>query len=370
MATTSHHPSIGDYRKIRLHPVPNAGGYWEVWWTDHAAGSVTRKQSTKTKIRSEAEAYLRAFCDDVRAQTPGVAAAPAVPTVDELCGRWLVYAAGAGKTDQRYILAALRRDLGHHPADRIDEALLQDYGAQRKATDGTIRRELGALRTVLNWAARGRLIPREVPSFGGVLPPDNPPRTRFLDPAQEQELWDKAMQSRDPRVKLFVALGLETAARRTAICELTWDRVDLKLGQINYQVAGARITKKRRVRVPISDRLLPVLQEAWLQAPKDAGGQATGPVVTKILPRDMSRVFMRFTRKAGLEWVTPHVLRHSWASLAAMNGVSLWDIAQIMGDTIAVIERAYLHLTPGHLRSAINHKAAAGKTAPAPARAA
>jgi integrase len=58
----------------------------------------------------------------------------------------------------------------------------------------------------------------------------------------------------------------------------------------------------------------------------------------------------------GVPWVTPHVLRHTWASLAAMNGVSLWDIAQVLGDTIATVEANYLHLTPGHLRGAINHK--------------
>lgn len=369
-AITNHPPDIGSYRKIKLWL--NKGGYWEVRWADADAGYATKKQSTKTKIRAEAEAYLAAFCADIRGQVTAVAQALA-PTVDDLCRRWLAMATGAGKTDQSAILGAIRRQLGHLAADRIDDQVLQDYASGRNVTGGTIRRELGALRTVLIWAAKQKLISRDdVPNFGDHMPPDNPPRTKFLDLNQEQFLWDQAMVVRDHRVMMFTALGLETAARREAIVDLTWDRVDLSLGQIDYRVPGRKVSKKRRVRVPISDRLMPVLKEAWLRAPKGAGGQAIGYVITgdqtRVLPKSMSTAYGRFTAKIGLGWVSPHVLRHSWASLAAMNGVSLWDIAQVMGDTIAMIERTYLHLTPGHLRSAINHKGTTGKSKPMPKR--
>jgi integrase len=362
MAATTDRQDIGSTRKIRLHHKPNKGGYWEVWWTDHAAGFITCKQSTKTKDIAEAQAYLAAFCDDARARERAVVQAR-VPSVEELCRRWLVAAITAGKTDGRFVLAAIRRAFGHVAGDQVDSGMLAEYAQQRQASCGTIRRELGALRTVLIWAAKQRLIGRaQVPGFVD-MPPDSPPRTRFLDSAQEQYFWDQAMGWRDRRVRMFVALALESAARRGAIVELTWERVDLRLGQIDYRVPGRRETKKRRVRVPISDRLMPILKEAWLQAPKDPGGQAGGYVVTgsqdKVNPQTMSSAFRHFAEAIGMEWVSPHVLRHSWASLAVMNGVSLWDIAQVMGDTIAVIEKTYLHLTPGHLRSAINHKAKA-----------
>lgn len=360
----NHPPDIGDYRKIKLWL--NKGGYWEVRWADASAKFATKKQSTKTKIRTEAEAYLSLFCADARGQAAAVARAQ-VPTVDELCERWRAAAIAAGKSDQNAILRAIGRQLGHVAGSAVDETLLQDYAQQRAGavTGGTIRRELGALRTVLIWAAKQRLISRDdvPPNFGDHMPPDNPPRTKFLDLTQEQYLWDQAMACQDRRVMLFTALGLETAARREAIVDLTWDRVDLGLGQIDYRVPGKRVTKKRRVRVPISDRLMPVLKEAWLRAPKGPGGQAVGYVVTesqaRMLPKSMSTAYHRFTTKIGLSWVSPHVLRHTWASLAAMNGVSLWDVAQVMGDTIAMIEQTYLHLTPGHLKSAINHKAGA-----------
>jgi integrase len=65
-----------------------------------------------------------------------------------------------------------------------------------------------------------------------------------------------------------------------------------------------------------------------------------------------------------MEWVTPHVLRHTWASLAAMAGKPMQDIAAVMGDTIKTIEAHYLHLSPDHLRDVIDFKET---SAPVPA---
>jgi integrase len=347
MATQPHDPNdIGSFRKIRLKV--NAKGYYEVWWTDAAAGYSTKRESCRTKVGYEADAYLIAFCDTARTQTQ-VAQTAQAPTVEDLCGRWLTHVAPLGKDkNTRFVLTGVRRHLGRHPVDRLDPIILQDYPRLRGVSNGSIRRELGALRTVLLWAAKQRLISRDdIPSFDNCIPPAGAPRSRFLDPAQEKTFWDAAMIWPDRRVKLFVALAVETAARRGAIIDLTWDRVDLALGLIDYRVPGARPTNKRRVRVPISDRLMPVLKEAWLQ-----GHQ--GRVLGHDSPDSISRGFARFARSTGLPWVTPHVLRHTWGSLKAMKGAPLFDIAQVMGDTIATIEATYLHLTPDHLRRVVN----------------
>lgn len=366
MVANANYPNIGTYRRIRLKP--NAKGYYEIWWTDRDSGSITRRQSTKTKDRVEAESYLAAFCDDARGAIEAAPAVQRTPTVDALCAQWLAYAAGAGKTaGLKYILVAIRKHLGGYTPDQLTGPVA-DYPRQRAGfAGGTIRRELGGLLTVLRWAVRQKLIEvGSVPSFDGLLPSAGAPRTKFLDQVQEQWFWDQARawggqdhgnkHAKDAarRVALFIALALETSARKGAIMELSWDRVNLALGMIDYQVPGRRLTKKRRVRLPISDRLMPVLTAAAAVARKDGSGQAIGPVLEGIT--DLRGGFGSFTRAIDMTWVTPHVLRHTWASLAAMNGVSLRDIGLIMGDSTATIEATYLHLTPGHLRGAINHK--------------
>jgi len=45
-----------------------------------------------------------------------------------------------------------------------------------------------------------------------------------------------------------------------------------------------------------------------------------------------------------LAWVTPHVMRHTFASLLASSGVSLYKIAKWLGDTPATTEKHYAHL--------------------------
>jgi len=347
---------IGPFRKIRLKV--NGKGYWEIWWTDAGGKAyLTRRESCRTKDRAQAAAYLDTFCAAARDSQDAVAQA-LVPDVDDLCRRWLDYVAPLGKDKTgRYVLAPTRGVLGRLAADALDSQTLQDYTRSRRGRGvkpGTIRRELGALRTVLIWATKQKLIARDdLPFFDeAVMPQEGPPRIKFLDEAQEQFFWDQAMQWPDLRVKVFVALGLETAARRGAILDLTWDRVDLKRGMIDYLVPGARVTKKRRVRVPISDRLRPVLEGARGRASYHIEGRPTGRVIEA--QAMIRKPFERFTGAIGMAWVTPHVLRHSWGSLKVMRGASLYDISQVMGDTVATLEKHYLHVSPDHLRRVIN----------------
>jgi integrase len=52
--------------------------------------------------------------------------------------------------------------------------------------------------------------------------------------------------------------------------------------------------------------------------------------------------------------VTPHTLRHTWATLAARAGFSMYQIAGVLGDTVSTVERNYLKHSPDHLRDAVN----------------
>lgn len=278
-------------------------------------------------------------------------------TVRDLCERWLDFAEKAGKhPSQRYILAGPIRELGHYtPEDLVagGSGLLLDYRVTRagEVANGSVRRELGMLQTVLRWAARSNLITADqIPSFIGVLPPEGAPRDKFMTRDQKDFFWSKAHLTAPPDVALFTTIGLETAARRGAILDLTWDRVDLNMNLIDFRVPGQAVSRKRRVIVPISNRLRPVLVDHRL----NIVGPAVGPLFPGKIGFDQR--FRKFARDIGMEWVTPHVLRHTWGSLAAMAGVPLYDIAQVMGDTIATVERTYLHLTPGHLHRAVNYE--------------
>lgn len=66
------------------------------------------------------------------------------------------------------------------------------------------------------------------------------------------------------------------------------------------------------------------------------------------------KTFETTVEKAGMEDVTPHVLRHTWATRAVQEGASLIDVAGVLGDRIETVTRVYLHHCPNHLKTAIN----------------
>jgi integrase len=51
--------------------------------------------------------------------------------------------------------------------------------------------------------------------------------------------------------------------------------------------------------------------------------------------------------------VTPHVLRHTSATMLLQLGVSVYDVAGVLGASENVIRRTYGHHAQDHLRSAV-----------------
>src|SRR5690606_31074980 len=117
-----------------------------------------------------------------------------------------------------------------------------------------------------------KLIPRSaVPAFD--LPPDGDPRDRWLRKDEIQKMIVAAAETRRgkrlSRVERFLWIALETAARKQAIYDLTWDRVDFETNVIHYDVPGRRKTKKRRASPPISKALRPILERAFAEREGD-----------------------------------------------------------------------------------------------------
>ena len=58
-------------------------------------------------------------------------------------------------------------------------------------------------------------------------------------------------------------------------------------------------------------------------------------------------------RRVGLEEVTFHILRHTFASWLVMDAVPLFEVSRLLRHaSIQMIER-YAHLAPGHLHNAV-----------------
>ncbi|MBO9451923.1 tyrosine-type recombinase/integrase [Tropicibacter sp. R16_0] len=81
----------------------------------------------------------------------------------------------------------------------------------------------------MNWAEKTGLIDRAP----YIERPSKPaPKERYLT---RQEITQLLAVECAPHTKLAIRLMLSTAARVTAVLELTWDRVDFERGQINLR---------------------------------------------------------------------------------------------------------------------------------------
>lgn len=336
-------------------------GVWEIRWTDTVIkkdgtkGYRSRTYSCKTKNKKEAE-RVRFMWLRAGAHTDKVIKSPTV------AGMIMLYRDGHLDMDgispsQWDSLKPIGRLLGKMDLATLENPDIIAYRQARRregVKDATIRRELGALRAAFGWCRRTGSIGKnfELPDFD--LPPDSDPRKVFLEDGIERRVWDEVSALEDPktgrlsRVARFVCLALAAPARSSTIEALTWDRVDLVGGWIDYRVPGKRITKKRQVPVPIGDRLRPILERAR----REAANPVDGYVLDH--PGSTRKSWATLRKRLGLPDVWRHDLRRTWASLNTMAGVDMVQVAAVIGDTLATTTRHYAHLAPDHLRGAVN----------------
>ena len=220
---------------------------------------------------------------------------------------------------------------------------------------GSVRREIAVLRAAMSWAVREKWIP-EAPYV--EMPPKPPPRDRWLTRADVDRLIQSA---RSAHIRLFIVLAFHTAARSGAILDLTWDRVDFERRLIHYDRPGRRHTKKRRAVVPINTTALVELQSASLASISDYVIEWHGRKVNSI-----KTGFRNACREAGITDCSAHTLRHTAASHMVMAGVPVAEVARMLGDSEAMVEKVYGKHSPDYLRRAAD--ALAGPAGPREAK--
>lgn len=213
----------------------------------------------------------------------------------------------------------------------------------------TIRRELGELLTSLKAMVDARRVSSDHLAKL-VLPTAHNTRPRFLTSAQKADVLARAVQRRTvpgkpSRIELFMHIGLETGQRKRAIERLTWDQVDFDARMVHFAKVGEPATKKRKPSVPMSQALETLLRAEW-------GARETPWVLRN--EGSVRESFASLVDACGLQGITPHSLRHTFVSHLLMRGKPIYDVAQIVGMTVKMVETTYGHLTPEHLRRVLD----------------
>lgn len=305
-------------------------GWWYAVWRDDRG---TRRTALRTQDREEAERKLI----DLRREL----AAPGGSLVGDIVEAYLAEKKDRIADPARLVAAwkQAKSTFGHLRPDQITAEVSDAYVRKRRLAgvgDATIIKEINTIRQALNW--------RKVTGAVFEAPSPPPPRDRYLTRDEYQKLLAGCVQ---PHIRLFIILALMTAGRKTAILELTWDRVDFERGLIRLGIVGER-NRKGRATVPMTDRARTELLQAKEAAQTPYVVEYAGD---KVL--DIKKGFAAAVKRAKLRDVTPHDLRHSAAVWMAEAGVPIPEIAQFLGHTDPSITfRVYARYSPTHLRKA------------------
>lgn len=336
-------------------------GTFYIHWTE---GRRTRRVSTGKKEEAKAQTFLAHW---ILAEKTDKAATASTFLISELWAEYYKGQVEKNNADTRPADIAWKNlephfgDLKTADVERKNahgEDAIEQYVAKRAAgtigrcpaAPATIRHELSLLKACFNWCAKPKqkiLRPADVPVFD--LPPDSDPRMRWLRTEEIQRLLDAAAKRRKgprlSRCERFLWLALETGSRLTAILELTWDRVDFETNVVHFNVPGRRKTKKRRASVPISKALRAVLLRAYAERETD--------MVMDHGALSIWRAVTEAASDAELEGVSPHVLRHTAATLMLRRGVSIWKVSGILAASVETVQKTYGHHCPEGLAEAV-----------------
>lgn len=173
---------------------------------------------------------------------------------------------------------------------------------------------------------------------------ENAGRVRFLDEAELPRLL--AACRPHPDLYLAVVLSLTTGARQSEIMSLRWPQIDFTRRVITLKQGTTKNDDARAL--PLSGEAFTLLQaRGKVRSLHD--DRVFPPVSRKAEVRNLREVWDRALKTAEITNFRWHDLRHTAASYLAMSGVSMVEIAKILGHrTLAMVAR-YAHLDPSHV---------------------
>ena len=168
-------------------------------------------------------------------------------------------------------------------------------------------------------------------------------------------LRDRAM------LEVFFSTGL----RVSELCSLNRD---LDLSRDEFSVRG----KGEKVRVvflsPVAKKCIKEyldkrgdIDEALFVQMSPASRKASqGEQSLRLTPRSVERIIKHYAIRAGItRKVTPHIIRHSFATDLLENGADLRSVQALLGHSNIATTQVYTHVTDKHLREV--HRAFHGK---------
>jgi integrase/recombinase XerC len=240
---------------------------------------------------------------------------------------------------------------GEVEMDKVDRWTIRKYLSflHRKNRKSSIARKISTLRSFFRFLLReGLTTTNPAKSVSTPKREKTLPSTLTVDEAfrlvESPEETEKGQKVRDRAIlELLYSSGIRVS-----------ELVGLNLSQLDRELGIVRVMGKRR-----KERIVPVGSKA-IEAINDyleerGGVHEEDPLFLnsrggRLTARSVGRVVKEYTRRSGIfRKISPHSLRHTFATHLLDSGADLREIQEMLGHASLSTTQRYTHLTMGKL---------------------
>ena len=320
------------------------------------------------KGKRAVEKKIREICEELERQKEGPALQGPAPLFSDyvqhflqkkqlVCSEYTMqsYRLALAKACRYLGQVRLDRLNGEH-LDRMTRAMRSEKSQYGKPYSAAYIRHIHTLvRMTLGMAVREGVIPvNPADKDHYTMPKQAAKEPVFLELEEARAYIRAAREEQDPKLQCMVLLLLYTGIRMEELCGLAWEDIDLERGEIRIRRASVYVAGKGVITKPpktrSGSRVLcadPTVFQAltrYKQAQQrtcEAQGlpwEESRRLFTKqdggaLIPGTTAKWLQRFAKKHGLRPVTPHKLRHTYATLQIAYGTDIRTVAGMMGHS-------------------------------------
>ena len=242
---------------------------------------------------------------------------------------------------------------GEVDAARISADHIRGYMAElmKTAARATVQRRLSAIKAFFRYreAALGTLSPARTlrsPKSERRLP-------AVLQEEEVERLIEEEPEVKTPasaRARAILETLYSSGLRVSELVGLNWRDIDDEIGMLTVRAGKG---SKDRV-VPLGEPAIDALK-AWRRV-MPVAWEPDGPVITnlrgkRLTTRSVEKIVARRINDAGLDpAITPHGLRHSFATHLLNAGADLRSIQEMLGHASLATTQRYTHVSVNHLK--------------------
>ena len=172
---------------------------------------------------------------------------------------------------------------------------------------------------------------------------------RFLEAPKGDDL--RALRDRAILITLF-----STGLRVSELCSLNRNEINIDRGEVAVKGKGGKVRlvflsdKAKQTIKDYIEKRSDVDDALFIQIPKNARFDKYENL--RLTPRSVQRLIKKYSIVAGIvgKRITPHILRHSFATDLLQNGADIRSVQALLGHSNLTTTQIYTHVTDKQLR--------------------